>query len=92
VVRKNAWLQAAVELGRPASLRGITSGEAKLYITEDVGLYVAIQAQQLRPEIFLWVTEIDAEIVEELTTRSWGLRQYVIREPNGYLREVAESS
>ena len=32
-----------------------------------------------------------ADITEELTTRPWGVRQYVVREPNGYLLKVAES-
>jgi hypothetical protein len=32
-----------------------------------------------------------ADIAEELTMRPWGVRQYVVREPNGYLLKVAES-
>jgi catechol 2,3-dioxygenase-like lactoylglutathione lyase family enzyme len=87
--------------GDPPVYAGILAGGAELYITEDVALFIAIEEQQLRPEIFLWVTDIDAiyaqhrargaEITEELTTRAWGLRQYVIREPNGYLLKIAES-
>jgi hypothetical protein len=32
-----------------------------------------------------------ADIAEELTMRPWGVRQYVVRETNGYLLKVAES-
>jgi hypothetical protein len=31
-----------------------------------------------------------ADITEELTERPWGVRQYVIREPNGYHLKIAE--
>jgi len=34
--------------------------------------------------------EREVEIVEELATRPWGVRQYVVREPNGYHLKVAE--
>lgn len=27
----------------------------------------------------------DAEVAEDFTERPWGVRQYVVREPNGYL-------
>jgi catechol 2,3-dioxygenase-like lactoylglutathione lyase family enzyme len=87
--------------GDPPVYAGITSGEAELYITEDAALFTAIRDQPLRPEIFLWVTDIDAvcaqhrargaDIIEELISRPWGVRQYVIREPNGYLLKIAES-
>jgi hypothetical protein len=33
----------------------------------------------------------NAQITEALSERPWGVRQYVIREPNGYLLKVAES-
>jgi hypothetical protein len=59
-----------------------------------------LREQRLAPEIFLWVNDIytvyrqhrasDAEFVEELTSRPWGVRQYVVREPNGYHLKVAE--
>jgi uncharacterized glyoxalase superfamily protein PhnB len=31
-----------------------------------------------------------AEIVEPLGTRPWGIRQYVVRDPNGYHVKIAE--
>ena len=69
--------------------------------THDADLASTIKERQLAPDIFLWVTDIDsvyaqhraakADIAEELAMRPWGVRQYVVREPNGYLLKVAES-
>jgi hypothetical protein len=32
-----------------------------------------------------------AEIAEELAEQPWGVRQYTVREPNGYLLKISES-
>ena len=87
--------------GDPPVYAGIRAGNALLYITHDPALAMTIQDRHLSPDIFLWVTNIDyvyaqhrstsAQITEELTECPWGVRQYVIREPNGYLLKVAES-
>jgi len=87
--------------GDPPVYAGVRAGDALLYVTHDVDLASTIKERQLAPDIFLWVTDIDsvyaqhraakADIAEELTMRPWGVRQYVVREPNGYLLKVAES-
>jgi uncharacterized glyoxalase superfamily protein PhnB len=80
---------------------GIKAGGAILYVTHDPELATAIRERGLAPDIFLWVRDIDtiydqhrsqgAEITEELKERPWGVRQYVVREPNGYRLKIAES-
>jgi catechol 2,3-dioxygenase-like lactoylglutathione lyase family enzyme len=87
--------------GDPPVYAGVRAGDALLYVTHDADLASTIKERQLAPDIFLWVTDIDsvhaqhraakADIAEELTMRPWGVRQYVVREPNGYLLKVAES-
>jgi len=87
---KQQWLW-----GDPPIYAGVRAGSALLYITHDPVLASTIKERRLSPDIFLWVNDIDAvysqhlaanaEITEELTTRPWGVRQYVVRDPNGYL-------
>ena len=86
--------------GDPPVYAGVRAGGAMLYVTHDPELASTIKERRLSPDIFLWVSDIDsvyaqhcaanAEIQEELTGRPWGVRQYVVREPNGYLLKVAE--
>ncbi|MBZ5595130.1 MAG: VOC family protein [Acidobacteriia bacterium] len=86
--------------GDPPVYAGLKAGGATLYITHDPDTANAIGERGLAPDIFLWVSDIDsvyeqhrandADIVEQLATRVWGARQYVIREPNGYRLKVAE--
>jgi catechol 2,3-dioxygenase-like lactoylglutathione lyase family enzyme len=93
---KQQWLW-----GDPPVYAGIRAGGALLYVTHDPALATTIKERSLSPDIFLWVNDIDsvyaqhrsghADITEELTTRPWGVRQYVVREPNGYLLKMAES-
>lgn len=87
--------------GDPPVYAGVKAGGALLYITDDSDTATAIQERQLKPDIFLWVNDIDsvyaqhrangADIAEELSARPWAARQYVVREPNGYHLEIAES-
>ena len=87
--------------GEPPVYAGIKAGGAILYVTHDPELATAIRERGLAPDIFLWVRDIDtiydqhrsqgAEITEELKERPWGVRQYVVREPNGYRLKIAES-
>jgi hypothetical protein len=87
--------------GDPPVYAGVRAGGALLYVTHDPELASTIRERRLSPDIFLWVSDIDgvyahhrasrAEITEELTERPWGVRQYVVREPNGYFLKVAES-
>jgi uncharacterized glyoxalase superfamily protein PhnB len=79
----------------------VKAGGGLLYICQDTDLATAIRERRLSPDVFLWVSDIDsvyaqhrasgAEITEELATRPWDVRQYVVREPNGYCLKVAES-
>ena len=81
---------------------GVKAGDAELYITHDPETAAAIRERRLAPDVFLWVSDIEkvydqhrangAVIAEELAERPWGVRQYVVREPNGYNLKVAESS
>ena len=87
--------------GDPPVYAGVRAGGALLYVTHDPELASTIRERRLAPDIFLWVSDIDsvyahhratrADITEELAARPWGIRQYVVREPNGYLLKVAES-
>jgi catechol 2,3-dioxygenase-like lactoylglutathione lyase family enzyme len=87
--------------GDPPVYAGVRAGGALLYVTHDPELASTIRERRLAPDIFLWVSDIEsvyahhraarANITEELTARPWGVRQYVVREPNGYLLKVAES-
>lgn len=87
--------------GDPPVYAGIRAGGALLYVTHDPELASTIRERRLAPDSFLWVSDIGsvyahhraarADITEELTARPWGVRQYVVREPNGYLLKVAES-
>jgi len=88
--------------GDPPVYAGLKAGTVEIYVTHDPGMARAIRQQELGPDVFLWVKGIDAvyekhkaagaEIFEALSERPWGVRQYVIREPNGYLLKVAESN
>ena len=87
--------------GEPPVYAGIRSGGAMLYISCDPDMAGAIRSRGLMPDVFLWVQDIDqvysqhqaagADIVEPLSERPWGVRQYVVREPNGYRLKIAES-
>lgn len=86
--------------GDPPVYAGVKAGGAVIYITHDPDLATLIRERRLAPDIFLWVNDIDtvyhrhrannAEFVEEMTPRPWGVKQYVVREPNGYHLKVAE--
>jgi uncharacterized glyoxalase superfamily protein PhnB len=87
--------------GEPPVYAGVRAGGALLYICYDPELATAIRERRLTPDIFLWVSDIGsiyeqhraklADITEELTERPWGVRQYMIREPNGYRLKIAEA-
>jgi catechol 2,3-dioxygenase-like lactoylglutathione lyase family enzyme len=87
--------------GDPPVYAGIKAGGAMIYVNHDPEFTFAIEERHLAPDIFLWVSNIDevyathqaqgAEILEELKVRPWGVRQYVVREPNGYHLKIAES-
>lgn len=86
--------------GNPPVYVGVRAGRAMLYISSDPDLAAAIRDRKLAPDVFLWVNNIEsvyaqhcrngADIAEELAERPWGVRQYTVREPNGYSLKIAE--
>jgi uncharacterized glyoxalase superfamily protein PhnB len=87
--------------GDPPVYAGVSAGKAVLYLARDSEMARVIREHRLSPELFLWVTGVDsvyarhqaagAQIVEALSDRPWGARQYVLREPNGYHMKIAEA-
>ena len=86
--------------GDPPVYAGVKSGEAEIYLTNDPHLAKGIKESKLVPEVFIWVSDAEslfkdhinkgAEIVEPLSDRPWGARQYVVREINGYHIKFAQ--
>jgi len=86
--------------GRPLVYAGMHRDGAQLYISQDEKLADLFAMQDLHPEIFLWVEDVDgwyehhqrngARIVEEISDRAWDARQYVIEDPNGYFIKIAQ--
>ena len=86
--------------GDPPVYAGVNAGKAVIYFARDSEMARLIREHGLAPELFLWVTGVDnvyarhraagAIIVEALSDRPWGARQYVLREPNGYHLKIAE--
>ena len=80
--------------GEPVVYAGVKSGSAQIYFTYDPDLVNTIKEKNLNPEIFIWTPDalrlfkehVDkgAEIFEPISDRSWGARQYVVKEINGY--------
>lgn len=86
--------------GEPVVYAGVKSGSAQIYLTYDPDLVSAIKEYNLNLEIFIWTPDavqlfkkhVDkgAEILEPISDRSWGARQYVIKEINGYHLKFAQ--
>jgi catechol 2,3-dioxygenase-like lactoylglutathione lyase family enzyme len=86
--------------GEPLVYAGVRYGEAEIYFSYDPVLAAAISSESLNPEIFIWVPDGDAifeqhrlngaDIIELISDRPWGSRQYVIRNINGYLLKFAQ--
>lgn len=82
------------EFGDPIVYAGVKSGNAELYFSYDPDLIIAIREKGISPEVFIWTTDADnlfekhvangAEIIEPISDRPWGARQYVIKDINGY--------
>ena len=81
-------------VGDPVVYAGVKSGDSEIYFAYDPDFIKVISEKQVHPEIFVWVPDVEksysmhkaggAEIIEPLSDRPWGARQYVIREINGY--------
>ena len=88
------------EFGDPVVYAGVKSGDAEIYFSYDHGLATAIKKTKINPEIFIWISDADslfkehvangAEIIEPISDRPWGARQYVIKEINGYHLKFAQ--
>ena len=86
--------------GDPPVYAGVERDGVLLYITQDDKMAAALKDSGLHPDVFLWVHDIDtvfeehkrrgANIIEELATRRWDARQYVVEDPNGYRLKIAE--
>lgn len=89
------------EFGDPITYAGVKSGEAEIYFTYDPDFAKLIQQKKIHPEIFIWLSDAEglfkihvaneAKIVEPISDRAWGARQYVVEEINGYHLKFAQS-
>lgn len=87
--------------GDPPVYAGVRSGDALLYISHDPALAAAVRSMGLKPDVYIWVDEIEslyaqhsangAEVSEQLETKPWGTRQYTVREPSGYCLKFASN-
>jgi uncharacterized glyoxalase superfamily protein PhnB len=88
------------EFGEPTVYAGVKSGDAEIYFTYDPGFFKAIRENQVHPEVFIWLSDANrlfethvangAEIIEPISDRPWGARQYVVKEINGYHLKFAQ--
>ncbi len=88
------------QFGDPVVYAGVKSGEAEIYFAYDPNLVKAIQKEVFSPEIFIWITEADklyqehankgAEIIDAISDRPWGARQYSVKDINGYHLKFAQ--
>ncbi|MBC7829184.1 MAG: VOC family protein [Chitinophagaceae bacterium] len=87
--------------GDPLTYAGVKSGNAEIYFTLDPDMAQLFQKEECNPEIFIWVVDAGhlfnihaangAEIIEPVSDRPWGARQYVVREINGYHLKFAQA-
>ena len=88
------------EFGDPIVYAGVKSGRAEIYFTYDPEFSNALKERKINPEIFIWLSDVDslfnkhvtngAEVIEPISDRPWGARQYVIKEINGYHLKFAQ--
>jgi uncharacterized glyoxalase superfamily protein PhnB len=88
------------EYGDPIVYAGVKSGEAEIYFAYDPDSIKSIREKQFNPEIYIWVTDAEilyethringAEIIEPISDRPWGARQYVVKDINGYHLKFAQ--
>ena len=89
------------EYGDPVVYAGVKSGNAEIYFTHDPEVIHAIKARKINPEIFIWLSDAEklfkehvkngAEIIEPISERAWGAKQYVIKDINGYYLKFAQA-
>jgi len=86
--------------GEPPVYAGVKSGDTEIYFTVDADFAAAIKEKSFRPEVFMWIPDADdlfkkhadngAVVIESPSDRPWGVRQYVLKEINGYLLKFAQ--
>lgn len=86
--------------GDPPVFGGVKSGDVEIYFSLDPDFAKLIRDGKVYPEIFIWVTDVSivfqkhfnngAAIVEEISDRHWGARQYVVRDINNYHLKFAQ--
>ncbi len=86
--------------GDPPVYAGIERDGVLIYVTYDPRMAALLKSNDLHPDIFLWVQDVDAlfaehrrcgaKIIEEISNRPWDARQYVVEDPNGYRLKIAE--
>jgi uncharacterized glyoxalase superfamily protein PhnB len=86
--------------GEPIVYAGVKAGTAEIYFAKDTTLINRLKENNLNPEIFIWIVDAEisfkehagkgAEIIEPLSDRPWGAKQYVIRDINGYHLKFAQ--
>jgi uncharacterized glyoxalase superfamily protein PhnB len=88
------------EYGDPVVYAGVKSGDVEIYFSYDAAIASSIKEQRLCPEIFIWLSDADklfkehlangADVIESISDRPWGARQYVIKDINGYHLKFAQ--
>ncbi|MDI3319477.1 VOC family protein [Pinibacter soli] len=88
------------EYGNPVVYAGVKSGDAEIYFSYDPEIVNLIKDKKISPEIFIWLSDADnlfkehvkngAEIIEPISDRPWGARQYVVKDINGYHLKFAQ--
>ena len=88
------------EYGEPVVYAGVKSGNVEIYFSYDQDIATSIKEQGICPEIFIWLSDADklfkehvangADVIESISDRPWGARQYVIKDINGYHLKFAQ--
>lgn len=88
------------EYGDPPVYAGAKAGAAEIYFTYSPNWLRILKEADVNLDIFIWVTNANnlyslhvkngADIVEPISDRPWGARQYVVRDLNGYHLKFAQ--
>lgn len=86
--------------GDPPVYAGVERDGVLIYVAHDPRMAAFLKSNDLHPDVFLWVQDVDAmfaehrehgaKIIEEVSDRPWDARQYVLEDPNGYRLKIAE--
>ena len=86
--------------GEPVVYAGVKSGNVEIYFSYDEDIATSIKEQRICPEIFIWLSDADklfkehvangADVIESISDRPWGAKQYVIKDVNGYHLKFAQ--